>query len=324
VPARSNGLAPDAARVRITPISLHRSPVVLIIDDQEWSARSLESVLMPNGFALLREFTAAKGLERARSHPPDIVVVARTLPDQDGFALCTALRASDVLGDRVPILVTMHERPPRAERLTALRAGAWDILAPPIDAEELVVRLETFVRAKFDGDRIRESGLLDPRTGFYNVNGLERRATELGAWARRQGEPLSCVILSVVLPEAKASSISADALVDVLRRTSRNSDAIGRTGQWEFAVVAPATDASQAVKLAERFAEAIRSGGLTEKAEAAGVQVRGGYECVEDPRETPLRGRELISRAATALARAKIERSGEWLKPFRLPPESRH
>jgi PleD family two-component response regulator len=298
--------------------------VVLIIDDQEWSARSLESVLMPNGFALLREFTGAKGLERVRSHPPDIVVVARTLPDLDGFSLCASLRAPEVLGDRVPILVTMHERPPRAERLTALRAGAWDILAPPIDAEELVVRLETFVRAKFDGDRIRESGLLDPRTGFYNVNGLERRATELGAWARRQGEPLSCVILSVVLPESKAAVASSDVLVDVLRRTSRNSDAIGRTGQWEFAVVAPATDSNQAVKLAERFAEALRSGGLIDSGDASRLQVRGGYESVDDPRETPLRGRELISRAATALARAKMERKGEWLRPFRVPLEPRH
>lgn len=288
-----------------------RSPVILVIDDQEWSARSLESVLMPNGFALLREFTGTKGLERASVHAPDIAIIARTLPDMDGLALCSALREQPAVGDRVPLLVTMNERPTRAERLKALRCGAWDVLVPPVDAEELVARLENYVKAKFDADRIREDGLLDASTGLYNVNGLKRRATELGAWAHRERESLSCVFLSVTAAPGDDSvpPPAGEAIMEVLRRTARNSDAIGRTGQCEFAVLAPATDASQAVKLAERLAEALREKG-------AASEIRGGYDSVADVRETPLRGPELISRAATALARAKSERNGDWLRPF--------
>ena len=67
-----------------------RAPVVLVVSDQEWSARSLESILMPNGYAVLRAFTGAHGLERARLHAPDVVIVAQSLPDTDGLALCRA------------------------------------------------------------------------------------------------------------------------------------------------------------------------------------------------------------------------------------------
>ena len=280
---------------------------------------------MPNGFALLREFTGARAIDRARAQAPDIAVVARTLPDTDGLALCRALRDQQLLGDRVPLLLTMNERPTRVERLAALRAGVWDILVPPVDAEELIVRLETYVRAKFDADRIRETGLLDARTGFYNVNGLERRAAELGAWAHRQGESLSCVILGVVLPgttgEAAMSS-AADAVAEVVKKIARNSDVVGRTGQSEFAVIAPGTDANQAVLLAERFAAALRASGVLSDAGENAPRLRGGYDSVSDVRESVLRGPELITRAAAALARAKTEGNGVWLKPFQGPRTS--
>lgn len=299
---------------------------MLIVDDQEWSARSLETVLMPNGFAVLRAFTGEKGLARARTHSPDIVVVARTLPDTDGLMLCRALRDQLILGDRVPMLVILPERPTRAERLVALRAGAWDVLVPPIDGEELVLRLRAYVQAKFDADRLREAGLLDTGTGLYNVTGLERRATELGSWAQRHGESLSCVILGCV----RAGGANEDAVVgaveamaDMLRKTGRTSDAIGRMGQTEFAVLAPGTDGAHAVKLAERLAAALRKAGLdTGDRGERGVRLRAGYDAVADASATPVKGPELITRASVAFGNAKAGEDGEWLQPFQPPSPS--
>ena len=57
---------------------LARPPVVLIVDDQEWSTRSLESVLAPDGYAVMRAYTATAGLERARG----VRVTAMEAPTQ--------------------------------------------------------------------------------------------------------------------------------------------------------------------------------------------------------------------------------------------------
>lgn len=293
---------------------------MLVVDDQEWSARSVETVLIPNGFAVLRAFTGAAALERAGAHAPDTVVVARTLPDIDGFALCRVLRDHMVLGDRVPLLVTLSDRPTREERLAALRAGAWDILVPPLDAGELVLRLHAYVRAKFDADRLRENGLLDGRTGLYNMSGLERRATELGAWAHRQGEALSCVALGFLQAGTADETVlrTVDAMADVLRQSGRTSDAIGRMGRGDFGVLAPGTGGDNAPRLADRLADALRSAGIipAQSGDEGSVRLRCGYDSVSDARATPLKGPELIKRAVLALARAKAERRGAWRRSF--------
>ena len=50
-----------------------RPPLVLIANDQEWSARSLESILGPAGYAVLRAYTGRQALVenpyRATSRP---------------------------------------------------------------------------------------------------------------------------------------------------------------------------------------------------------------------------------------------------------------
>jgi PleD family two-component response regulator len=296
-----------------------RAPVVLVVSDQEWSARSLESILMPNGYAVLRAFTGSHGLERARLHAPDVVIVAQSLPDTDGLALCRALRDQGALPDSIPLFLHLAEHATRAERLAALRAGAWDVLAPPLDAEEMILRLEAYVRAKQDADRAQERGLVDTATHFYNAAGLEARAAELAAWAQRNAEPLSCVVLGFVrggtVDDAEVAR-AVDAMSDVLRRTGRTSDAIGRTGRTEFAVLAPGADGAAAVRLAERLAATLRPALPVPGDDHAAVQLRGGYDSVSDARETPLKGHELISRATIAFNRARSGQNGTWLRPF--------
>ena len=41
------------------------SPTVLLIEDQEWTARSIESIFRPANFAVLKTYTGRQGLEVA-------------------------------------------------------------------------------------------------------------------------------------------------------------------------------------------------------------------------------------------------------------------
>ena len=69
-------------------------PLVLIANDQEWAARSLETLLGPNGYAVLRAYNGRQAVEMARSVQPDVVIVDLRLPDTDGLDVCRTLRAS--------------------------------------------------------------------------------------------------------------------------------------------------------------------------------------------------------------------------------------
>jgi DNA-binding response OmpR family regulator len=288
---------------------------VLVVDDHEWTARSLESVLSPAGYAVMRAYTGRNGHALARAQDPDLVFINVNLPDCDGIELCRTLREEPELGAGVPIIMLGTGRPTRQQRIAALEAGAWEVLSHPLDARELILKLSVFTRAKLEIDRVRRDALIDHMTGLYTVVGLERRAHELRSLTYRQEDSLACVVLAPSSASASLNGIAeADAtrLADVLKSAGRLSDAIGRMGKNTFAIFAPQTDAMGAAKLAERLAAVMEN----ETGGEEPVRLRAGYDAVPNVHEAPAQARELLSHATIALRRALQASDSQWLQGF--------
>jgi diguanylate cyclase (GGDEF)-like protein len=299
-----------------------RPPLALIGSDQEWSIRSIESILGPHGYAVLRAYNGKEVLERAQTGQPDVVILDLRLPDQDGRAVCRTLREQRIVTPATPILMISSGHPAKADRLKALQAGAWEVLSLPLDAEEFLLKLSAFVNAKTESDALREEGLVDRSTGFYSVRGLARRAREVGAEAFRRKTALACVVIGVDPLGADGAESGADssALAEALeivghafQSTARSSDVIGRLGRSEFAVIAPATDAEGAMRLAERLAEAVANRESIPGARVSGVRLRAGYEGVADLHQTPVEPVDLLVRATAALRQVRSnEQAGRF------------
>ena len=281
-------------------------PLVLLASDQEWSTRSLESVLGPHGFASVRAYTGRQALELIRRTHPDVVIIDAGMPDIAGVDLCQQLRNDPDFPSSTPVIMTTAGPASRSQRLDAYRVGVWEYLSLPVDAEALILKLTAFVRAKREIDRSREESLLDDATGLYNVRGLARRARELGADASRRHAALACVAITasngIVAGTEELDPRVAEDIGELCRRTARSSDAIGRLGRSDFAILAPATDAAGAVRLAERLRESaahFSSGGHE------GFEIRAGYCAYDDFSKSPVDAVELLLRAATALRHAR-------------------
>ena len=106
------------------------------------------------------------------------------------------LRNDPEFPSSTPVVMTTAGPASRSQRLDAYRAGVWEYLSLPVDAEALILKLSAFVRAKREIDRSREESLLDDSTGLYNVRGLARRAREMGAEASRRHSALACVAVT--------------------------------------------------------------------------------------------------------------------------------
>jgi PleD family two-component response regulator len=296
-----------------------RPPLVLIANAQEWSARSLETILGPAGFAVLRAYTDRNALDRARSARPDVIILDLHLPDGGGLDVCRALRADPQITPSTPILVSIAGPTTREQRLEVMRAGAMELVGQPLDGEEFCLRLQAYVRAKFDADRARDESMVDPETGLYNMRGLAKRARELGAQAFRQRTALGCVVFSPELNGGEPTSEEAileamQLLAKALKTTGRVSDAIGRLGPAEFAVMAPETDGEGLLKLAERLARNLRvqaNGG-----HPTPIKLRAGYDAVPNVHATPLDPVDLLVHATSALRTARAEPSTDWIHRF--------
>jgi len=287
-------------------------PLVLIANDQEWSARSLESILGPQGYAVVRAHTGRQAIDLVWRTHPDAIVIDSGMPDIGGVEVCRLLRRDPRFPASTPVIVTAAGPTARSERLEAFRAGAWEYCPDPIDAESLLCKLETFIASKRELDRCHDESLLDRVTGLYNVRGLTRRAQELGADASRRQAPLSCVALSA-MPNVDVGDADGDELSQrigehlggIFRRAARVSDIVGHLGRSEFGIIAPATAASGAVRLVERIQEMVRSTPLVADGGDHPLQLRAGYCAVPNFAESSVDAVELLLRAATALRHVK-------------------
>ncbi|MDQ2670962.1 MAG: response regulator [Gemmatimonadota bacterium] len=283
-------------------------PLVLIANDQEWSARSLESILAPNGYAVVRAYTGQQALDRARAAQPDLIILDAQMPDMHGFDVCRALRNDPRFGATTPIVITTAGPSGRTQRLEAYRAGAWEFLGQPLDGEALLLKLATFLGTKRAVDQLRDQSLLDSSTGLYNMRGLARRARELGAEALRRHEALACVVFA---PEAETNGHGepppeeaeriAQRVRDIVRTRGRTADAIGRLGTGEFAVIAPGTSGDGAVKLVARLSATIEDEPVAVRGGDRKLRVRAGYCAVPDFSAASVDAVELLLRATTAL-----------------------
>jgi diguanylate cyclase (GGDEF)-like protein len=302
------------------------APLVLIANDQEWSARSLESILAPNGYSVVRAYTGQQALERVRTTRPDIIILDAQMPDLHGFEVCRLLRADSRFSPTTPIIITTSGPSGRTQRLEAYRAGAWEFLGQPVDGEALLLKLTTFLVGKREVDTLREESLLDASTGLYNMRGLARRAHEIGADAFRRRDPLACVVFA---PEAEGESAEgadeesqriAEQVGQLLKRVGRSSDAIGRLGDSEFAVIAPATGNEGVLRLVRRLGSSIESAPVPVRGGQRSLRVQAGYCAVPDFAESPVDAVELLLRATTALRDLKREGHSDQVRGFEQAP----
>lgn len=305
------------------------SPLVLIANDQEWSARSLESILGPSGYSVVRAYTGQQALERVRSAQPDIIILDAQMPDVHGFEVCRQLRTDPRFSSTTPIIITTSGPSGRTQRLDAYRAGAWEFLGQPVDGEALLLKLETFLQCKRQVDSLREESLLDPGTGLYNMRGLARRAHEIGSDAFRRRDPLACIVFA---PEAEGGSGAespeeesqriAEQVGQLLKRVGRSSDAIGRLADSEFAVIAPATGTEGALRLVRRLGGTIEASPIPVRGGERTLRVQAGYCAVPDFAESPVDAVELLLRATTALRDLKRAGDAERVRGFDQTPLS--
>jgi two-component system OmpR family response regulator len=122
---------------------------VLIIEDDQVTAREIRTELQQCGFDVDSCDTGTAGLERARDGGYDAITLDRMLPGIDGLTLVTRLREA---GIHTPVLM-ISALSDADERVRGLRAGGDDYLTKPFNPDEMVARVEVLLRRHGDPSR---------------------------------------------------------------------------------------------------------------------------------------------------------------------------
>ena len=114
------------------PIPVVTSSRVLMIDDDAATRDLVQRMLAKDGVEMLYAASGQEGLRLAAEQKPDVILLDVLLPDQDGWAVLTALTTKLELAGIPVIVATTADERGLAETL-----GATSYLSKPVSAEEL-------------------------------------------------------------------------------------------------------------------------------------------------------------------------------------------
>ena len=115
---------------------------ILVVDDDPKIRTVVRRGLAYEGYRVVEAASGEEGLEKAREHLPDLVVLDVMMPGIDGLEVTRRLRAA---GDDVAILM-LTARDEIKDRVEGLEIGADDYLVKPFSFEELLARVHALLR----------------------------------------------------------------------------------------------------------------------------------------------------------------------------------
>ncbi len=149
---------------------------VLAIDDEPAMTEWLKILLEHAGYEVRTALIGTRGEELFRTWKPDAVVTDMMLPDVDGIELVRKFKQIDEEAE--VIVITGQGNIPRS--VEAVKAGAFDFLEKPVDAERLLDKLEKAIKQKTLIDENEQlKAKLQDRYKFQNVIGKSKKMQEL-------------------------------------------------------------------------------------------------------------------------------------------------
>jgi two-component system, OmpR family, KDP operon response regulator KdpE len=144
---------------------------ILVIEDDQAIRTAVQRGLRERGHAVATAATGLAGLEHVLRESPHVVLLDLGLPDVDGLALISMIRAAS----EVPIIViTAQDDDPTMVR--ALDSGADDYVVKPFGTEQVAARIRAVLRRGG-----RESTASAPvRVGDLVIDERTRTATLAG------------------------------------------------------------------------------------------------------------------------------------------------
>jgi two-component system NtrC family response regulator/two-component system response regulator HydG len=188
---------------------------IVVIDDEVNAAAALEKLLQEDGYEVSAANDARTGLSLLERTDPDIVLTDLRMPGMDGLELLAKLK--QIRPETMVILMTAYGTVKTAVR--AMKLGAEDYLAKPIDFEELEVILQKVLEKR---RLLEETRVLRERVHQkYRFENLVGESPEMLAAFKtvRQVAPASSSVL--VLGE---SGTGKELFVQALHQNSPRKD----------------------------------------------------------------------------------------------------
>ncbi|HZI31553.1 MAG TPA: response regulator transcription factor [Candidatus Binatia bacterium] len=178
---------------------------ILIIEDETPMRTALADLLAADGYRIMSAADGERGLERAVSEKPDLILLDVMMPKLDGFALCAELRR---LAIDVPVLM-LTAKGQIEDRVNGLDVGADDYVVKPFSGEELLARVRALLRRV----ERKSKSLAKLKFGDVEIDLAQQTATRRGKSVHLTAKEFAMLRL---MAEAEGEPVSRERFLDVV------------------------------------------------------------------------------------------------------------
>ncbi len=175
---------------------------ILIVEDEPDMILGLRDNFEFEGYEVVTAADGGEGIEKARSHKPDLVILDIMLPKLSGLEVCKTLRGE---GFEAPILM-LTARGQEVDKVVGLELGADDYVTKPFSIRELLARVRAVLRRTENRRRLAAYRFADIEIDFEGYKA--RRAGEALELSPREFELLRYLI------ERKGDTVSREQLLE--------------------------------------------------------------------------------------------------------------
>lgn len=224
---------------------------ILLVEDSRTQAMYFSDILERAGMQVYVEADPLQVLNALEDRAIDLILMDMYMPNCNGHELARVVRQVPRYAS-IPIVFLSSET--KVERqLDAMSRGGDDFLTKPIEAEHLIRSVT--IRAE-RARTLRSLMVTDNLTGLLNHTRIKEELENEVSRTQRRGGQLAFIMLDIDRFKSindthghPVGDMVIRSLARLLQQRLRRSDAIGRYGGEEFAIIMPDASSEQAASI---------------------------------------------------------------------------
>ena len=292
-----------------------RKPRLLVVDDQPINIQMLYQIFGAD-YQVFMATSGQQALAMCQKNLPDLILLDIVMPEMDGFAVCSQLKAQPET-EKIPVifLTALND----AEQEThGLELGAVDFISKPVNPAVVRARVKTHLMLKQQTDLLHQLVFLDGLTGVYNRRYFDQQLEIELARSLRTGDPLSLIMFDIDYFKRYNDHYGHLAGDECLRQIAlalkghlrRPADLLARYGGEEFVCILSETSFEAAMELAIGMEQRVRALQIAHLGSEMSPDVTISLGVTGRSGEAPCTVAALLAKADAQLYRAKAAGRG--------------
>ncbi len=149
---------------------------ILVVEDEPLLAKSIKRGLIDENYAVDVFHNGKEAYDQASIEEYDLILLDVMLPDMDGFAIATQLRAEK---NKTPIIF-LTAKDTLKDKIAGLDFGGDDYLVKPFSFEELLARMRSLIRRATTNETVLKIDTLELNPATHVVKRLTNEISLTG------------------------------------------------------------------------------------------------------------------------------------------------